>query len=96
VRRHCTTRPRFDLLSGAPDDLEQARIARDDQSDGTPIKLTVEDQGLYLARQCAVAHGGSLNLEPIPGRGARFVLTLPDYDEASLALLCGEREIAER
>ena len=40
--------------------------------------------GLYLARQCAVAHGGSLNIEPTPGRGARFVLTLPDCDEASL------------
>jgi two-component system, OmpR family, sensor kinase len=99
------------------------RIARDNQSDRTSIKLTVEDQGpgiptellpslfvpfepgpgssglglgLYLARQCAVAHGGSLNLEPIPGRGARFVLTLPDHDEASLALPCGERGIAER
>jgi two-component system, OmpR family, sensor kinase len=99
------------------------RIARDDQSDGTPIKLAVEDQGpgiptellpslfvpfepgpgssglglgLYLARQCAVAHGGSLNLEPIPGRGARFVLIMPDYDEAALALVCGERGTAER
>jgi two-component system, OmpR family, sensor kinase len=83
------------------------QVARDDRSDTTSLKLTVEDQGpgisiellpslfapfetgpgsgglglgLYLARQCAVAHGGSLNIEPTPGHGARFVLTLPDCD----------------
>ena len=33
--------------------------------------------GLYLARQIAVMHGGDLNVESSPGRGARFSLTIP-------------------
>lgn len=33
--------------------------------------------GLYLARQIAVAHGGTLEVQSQPGKGARFELALP-------------------
>jgi len=36
--------------------------------------------GLYLARQIAQAHGGTLTLEDAPGRGALFVVRLPQAD----------------
>ena len=35
--------------------------------------------GLYLARQIALAHGGTLEVESAPGKGARFVLSVPGY-----------------
>lgn len=38
--------------------------------------------GLYLARRVATAHGGGLEAESQPGRGARFVLRIPIYAEA--------------
>jgi two-component system, OmpR family, sensor kinase len=37
--------------------------------------------GLYLAKRIAVAHGGDLSVESPPGRGARFELRLPCYQE---------------
>jgi two-component system, OmpR family, sensor kinase len=37
--------------------------------------------GLYLARRIAVAHGGELTVESQPGKGARFVLRLPCYQQ---------------
>jgi two-component system, OmpR family, sensor kinase len=33
--------------------------------------------GLYLARQIALAHGGNLTAESLPGKGSRFRLSLP-------------------
>jgi signal transduction histidine kinase len=33
--------------------------------------------GLYLAKRIAAAHGGDLQVDSAPGKGARFVLTLP-------------------
>ncbi len=33
--------------------------------------------GLYLARQIAIAHGGNLTVESLPGKGSRFHLSLP-------------------
>ena len=38
--------------------------------------------GLWLARAIAEAHGGSLELVPGPGRGARFRLALPSASGA--------------
>jgi len=35
--------------------------------------------GLFLARQIALAHGGTLEVHSAPGRGARFVLSVPGY-----------------
>lgn len=35
--------------------------------------------GLFLARQIALAHGGTLEVESVPGKGARFVLSVPGY-----------------
>jgi two-component system, OmpR family, sensor kinase len=35
--------------------------------------------GLYLARQIALVHGGTLEVESAPGKGARFVLSVPGY-----------------
>lgn len=35
--------------------------------------------GLYLARQIALAHGGTLEVHSEPGKGARFVLSVPGY-----------------
>ena len=51
--------------------VEHERDERDEGLRGTGI-------GLYLAREIAVAHGGTLRCtEPPDGRGARFILTLP-------------------
>ena len=33
--------------------------------------------GLAIAQALVVAHGGSMEVESSPGRGARFTLTLP-------------------
>ncbi|HEX8437785.1 ATP-binding protein, partial [Archangium sp.] len=35
--------------------------------------------GLFLARQIALAHGGTLEVHSAPGKGARFVLSVPGY-----------------
>jgi two-component system, OmpR family, sensor kinase len=37
--------------------------------------------GLYLAQRIAVAHGGELTADSRAGRGARFVLRLPAYEQ---------------
>ncbi len=37
--------------------------------------------GLYLARTIATAHGGNLSVESSPGKGARFILTLPAFPD---------------
>jgi len=38
--------------------------------------------GLYLSKRIAVAHGGDLMVQSAPGKGTRFVLHLPCYEEA--------------
>ncbi|WP_375771924.1 GAF domain-containing sensor histidine kinase [Archangium gephyra] len=35
--------------------------------------------GLFLAQQIALAHGGTLEVHSAPGKGARFVLSVPGY-----------------
>jgi len=39
--------------------------------------------GLYISRQLAEAHGGSLTCRSKPNEGATFILTLPRADEMS-------------
>jgi PAS domain S-box-containing protein len=39
--------------------------------------------GLWLARRTVREHGGSIEVESAPGRGARFMLTLPMTERAS-------------
>jgi signal transduction histidine kinase len=68
------------------------RIAVTDQGPGIPPELrdTLFDRfargpgssglglGLYLARQIALAHGGTLEVTSTPGKGTRFEVTLPE------------------
>jgi two-component system, OmpR family, sensor kinase len=37
--------------------------------------------GLYLAKRIAVMHGGDLTVDSAPGRGARFLLTVPIFHD---------------
>jgi signal transduction histidine kinase len=46
--------------------------------------------GLYISRQLAVSHGGTLGVESLPGEGAAFSLVLPVMAVASAAA-CAER-----
>jgi signal transduction histidine kinase len=39
--------------------------------------------GLYLAREIAQAHGGTLEVQSTPGKGARFELALPLFEDDS-------------
>src|SRR5687768_43048 len=39
--------------------------------------------GLYLAKRVAAVHGGDLTVEPPPGKGARFILSLPVAPESA-------------
>ena len=39
--------------------------------------------GLYICRQIAEAHGGTLELRPRPGGGTEVALTLPRQDPAA-------------
>jgi len=39
--------------------------------------------GLYLAKRVAAVHGGDLTVESPPGKGARFMLTLPTTSESA-------------
>lgn len=57
----------------APDVLDTLfeRFARGPGSTGLGL-------GLYLARQIAIAHGGTLDVTSRPGDGTRFELTLPE------------------
>ncbi len=48
------------------------RFARGARSSGLGL-------GLYLAREIVRAHGGTLELDTAPGKGARFLITLPPY-----------------
>jgi two-component system OmpR family sensor kinase len=70
----------------------QARIAVTDQGPGIPPGMldtlferfargpgsTGLGLGLYLARQIAIAHGGTLEVTSKPGDGTRFELALPE------------------
>jgi signal transduction histidine kinase len=54
------------------------RVRSQDSKPGTGL-------GLYIARSIAEAHGGSLEVSSIPGRGTTFTLTLPSEARQSNA-----------
>jgi two-component system OmpR family sensor kinase len=39
--------------------------------------------GLYLAKRVAAVHGGDLTVDSPPGKGARFILSLPVAPECA-------------
>jgi signal transduction histidine kinase len=72
----------------APEDIERIfepyeRGARNGEPKGLGL-------GLYISRQLAVSHGGSLCVESRPGEGAAFSVVLPAMAAAS-APACAER-----
>jgi signal transduction histidine kinase len=67
----------------APDDIERIfapyeRGARNGEPKGLGL-------GLYISRQLAASHGGTLTVASTPGEGSTFSLTLPCCDPAALA-----------
>ncbi len=48
-----------------------------------PPQRVLEMLGLYLAKRIAELHGGDLSAESPPGKGARFILSLPAAPESA-------------
>jgi signal transduction histidine kinase len=61
---------------GVPEDKQQSIFDRFERAI-SHRNISGLGLGLYIARQIAVAHGGDVELESKPGRGARFTLVLP-------------------
>jgi signal transduction histidine kinase len=60
----------------APEDVE--RVFGQFERAVTARHLGGLGMGLYIARQIAIAHGGTIHCDSTPGRGAAFVLELPN------------------
>ncbi|MBZ0238074.1 MAG: hybrid sensor histidine kinase/response regulator [Deltaproteobacteria bacterium] len=59
----------------APEDVE--RVFGQFERAVTTRHLGGLGMGLYIARQIAIAHGGTIHCDSLPGQGAAFVLELP-------------------
>lgn len=66
---------------GIPDDKKQTIFERFQRLED-PMTMTTGGAGLglFISRQLAEAMGGTLDVTDRPGRGSRFVLTLPKHD----------------
>ena len=62
-------------LGIAPEDVE--RVFGQFERAVTARHLGGLGMGLYIARQIAIAHGGTIHVDSTPGQGAAFVLELP-------------------
>jgi signal transduction histidine kinase len=74
---------RVDVLDegpGIPADVLPRIFGRFVTGDGLDGGLGL---GLYLAKQIALLHEGDLQVASVPGKGARFTLILPCYDEGA-------------
>jgi signal transduction histidine kinase len=60
----------------APEDVE--RVFGQFERAVTARHLGGLGMGLYIARQIAIAHGGTIHVDSTPGEGAAFVLELPN------------------
>ena len=65
---------------GIPQDMLPRLFDRYVTGDGRSGGLGL---GLYLAKRVAAVHGGDLSVESPPGKGARFMLTLPTTSESA-------------
>jgi len=72
-------RVRVDVKDAGPgiSRADQARIFQAFERVTTKSRVGGLGLGLYIGRQIAVAHGGTLSVDSKPGQGATFTLELP-------------------
>jgi signal transduction histidine kinase len=77
--RMANGRVRLDVKDAGPgiSRADQARIFQAFERVSTSSRVGGLGLGLYIGRQIAVAHGGTLSVDSRPGQGATFTLELP-------------------
>jgi signal transduction histidine kinase len=61
---------------------DQTRIFQAFERVATSSRVGGLGLGLYIGRQIATAHGGTLTVDSAPGRGTTFVLELPLHEDS--------------